>query len=304
MDAALSGLRGREAVVLQTLLPTGGGQTPQRQAALTMLAATIVRSADEAAIQQLFAMAADGSRETWPRSALLRGAEVALLGATMPGTPARGRAAGPLANAPCPTCPGGRAGPGGSYAFAQVPAAGRGTANANARRVRLNREPVTLTAVATSSGDLAPRVSAVIARVEWPGKPGMAAPIAPLSPEEEQRFNAGAEVYKNICITCHQPDGRGQEKTAASLVGSTLALASPDVPARIVLNGKEGPIGLMPPVGSVLSDDQIAAVLTYIRREWGQAGNAVDPAIVRDTRALVAGRAKPWTNEELLALIK
>ena len=122
--------------------------------------------------------------------------------------------------------------------------------------------------------------------------------------EEEQRFNAGAEVYKNICITCHQPDGRGQEKTAASLVGSTLALASPDVPARIVLDGKEGPIGLMPPVGSVLSDDQIAAVLTYIRREWGQAGNAVDPAIVRDTRALVAGRAKPWTNEELLALIK
>ena len=38
------------------------------------------------------------------------------------------------------------------------------------------------------------------------------------------------------------------------------------------LNGKEGPIGLMPPIGVVLSDEQIAAVLTYIRREWGQRG--------------------------------
>ena len=170
--------------------------------------------------------------------------------------------------------------------------------------MRLNREPVALTALAASRGDLATRAAAVVARVEWPGKPGMAAPIAPLTPDEEVRFNAGAEVYKNICIACHQPDGRGQEKLAASLVDSTLALASPDVPARILLNGKEGPIGLMPPVGSVLNDDQIAAVLTYIRREWGQAGTPVNPVVVKDTRALVAGRTKPWTNAELLAIIK
>ena len=60
----------------------------------------------------------------------------------------------------------------------------------------------------------------------------------------------------------------------------------------------------MPPVGSVFTDDQIAAVLTYIRREWGQAGAPVDPAVVKDTRALMAGRTRPWTNDELLALIK
>jgi mono/diheme cytochrome c family protein len=60
----------------------------------------------------------------------------------------------------------------------------------------------------------------------------------------------------------------------------------------------------MPPVGSVLSDDQIAAVLTYIRREWGQDGTPVEPGVVKDTRALVTGRARPWTNEELISLIK
>jgi mono/diheme cytochrome c family protein len=144
----------------------------------------------------------------------------------------------------------------------------------------------------------------VLARIEWPGKPGAAAPIAPLSADEQRRFDAGAEVYKNICVSCHQPDGRGQDKIAANLIGSTLALAPPDIPARILLNGKEGPVGLMPPVGSVLSDDQIAAVLTYIRREWGQDGTPVEPGVVKDTRALVTGRARPWTNEELISLIK
>ena len=90
----------------------------------------------------------------------------------------------------------------------------------------------------------------------------------------------------------------------------TLAAFRPNNPRFVEFHesflkrGKEGPIGLMPPVGSVLSDDQIAAVLTYIRREWGQAGTAVDAAAVKNTRALVAGRTKPWTDAELLAIIK
>jgi hypothetical protein len=58
----------------------------------------------------------------------------------------------------------------------------------------------------------------------------------------------------------------------------------------------------MPPVGSVLNDDQIAGVLTYIRREWGQAGTPVDAAAVAGVRALTAGRTRPWTNDELMRL--
>jgi mono/diheme cytochrome c family protein len=171
-----------------------------------------------------------------------------------------------------------------------------------ARVVRLNAEPTTLSALAARSDDLAPRAGRVVARLEWPGKPGATAPVAPLTSEEQQRFEAGRDVYKNICQACHQPDGRGQEKIAPSLIGSVLALAAPEIPARILLNGKEGPIGLMPPVGSVLSDEQIAGVLTYVRREWGQTGSAVEPTAVKTIRALTAGRTRPWTNDELLAL--
>ena len=160
-----------------------------------------------------------------------------------------------------------------------------------------------MSALAAKGGDLGPRVANVLARVDWPGKPGAAAPVAPLTADEQRRFDAGAEVYKNICQACHQPDGRGQDKVAANLVGSVLALAAAEIPARILLNGKEGAIGLMPPVGSALNDDQIAAVLTYIRREWGQAGGPVARETIGAVRALTAGRARPWTNEELMALI-
>ena len=303
MDAALSGLRGSEAAVLEALL-VSSTQTPQRDAAITMLVATVVRSGQEAAVQKLFLWIGDESRPGWQRSAVLRGAEVAMLGAAMPGAPT-GRRGGPAsasaAALPCPTCPGGRAGPGGAYAFPRPAVTGGG--RGGARIVRLNAEPTALSALAARSDDLGARAGRVIARLEWPGKPGATAPIPPLTAEEQQRFDAGRDVYKNICQACHQPDGRGQDKIAPSLIGSALALAPPEIPARILLSGKEGPIGLMPPVGSVLSDEQIAGVLTYVRREWGQTGSAVEPAVVTTIRALTTGRTRPWTNDELMALV-
>ena len=301
LDAALSGLRGSEGAILERLMQSAE-QTPQRDVALTMIAATIARGAQDAAVQRLFATLSDESRPGWQRSALLRGAEVALLNVQAPGTPAgrRGRAA--AATLPCPTCPGGRAGPGGAYAFERPAFTARG-GRSGGPRLRLNGVPERLVALAERADDLGTRAAAVLARVEWPGKPGAAAPVLPLTADEQQRFNAGQEVYRNICQTCHQPDGRGQDKVAPTLIGSALALAPPEVTARILLNGKEGPVGLMPPVGGVLTDEQIAGVLTYVRREWGQSGTPVDPATVKTVRALTADRTRPWKHEELMGMI-
>ena len=72
---------------------------------------------------------------------------------------------------------------------------------------------------------------------------------------------------------------------------------------RILLHGKEGPVGLMPPVGQIFTDEQIAAVLTYVRREWGQAGAPVDPAAVTAVRAATKDRTRPWTDAELSAAV-
>ncbi|MGB2717440.1 MAG: hypothetical protein WBC51_24870, partial [Vicinamibacterales bacterium] len=78
VDATLSGLRGSESVVLEKLLQSAG-QTPQRETAITMLAATIVRAGQDAAIHGVLASIADAGKIDWQRSALLRGAEVAVL---------------------------------------------------------------------------------------------------------------------------------------------------------------------------------------------------------------------------------
>ena len=308
MDAALSGIRGSEPAVLEKLIALEGAATRPREVAVGMVAAMIVRSGQDATVQSVFASIADERGPIWQRSAMMSGAEAALLGGPLPGTATARRGGAPTPAPagpapPCPTCPGGRAGPGGAYAFRDTtvaPASGRG---GGSRTLRLNREPSALSGLAAQSGDLGSRAARLLARVEWPGKPGAAAPIPPLTPEEQQRFNAGQEVYKNICQACHQADGRGQDKIAPSLVGSTFALAAAEIPARILLNGKEGSIGLMPPLGATLGDDQIAAVLTYIRREWGQDGTAVNPGTIKTVRTEVAGRTRAWTTEELMKLM-
>ena len=317
IDAALSGLRGSEPAVLTTLLQSTA-QSPAREAAITMVAATIARSAQDADVQSLFQRCADEGLVEWQRSALLRGAEVALLGAAPPGTAGRGRAGGgAAAGIQASNGRGQRGGPGGAPAFPREGAGGRGDAAADgvppaggARGgrgggggvLRLHREPA-LAAVAARGGETGQRATALLARMEWPGKPGASTPVAPLSPTEQARFAAGQDVYKSVCEACHQPDGRGQDRVAPALVGSALALAASDIPARILFNGKEGKVGLMPPLGTVLTDDQIAAVLTYVRREWGQTGAPVDAASIKEARAAAAGRQKPWTDAELQALI-
>jgi mono/diheme cytochrome c family protein len=335
LDAALSGVRGSEGALLDRLLESPAESAP-RAVAITTLSAAIVRGAQDASVQKLFARIADEHLPTWQRSALVRGGEVVLLGLPVSGAATGRRGAGNgganAAAVPCPTCPGGRAGPGGAYFFPQVPnrggrgagpgggagmtaaeydafelngvtgGGGRGRGRGGAV-LRLNSEPVAFSRLASAPDELGTRVSKLLDRIEWPGKAGAGSAAPALTAVEQRRFDAGRDVYENICQTCHQPDGRGQDKLAANLIGSLLALAPAEIPVRIVLGGKDGPIGLMPPVGQTLSDEQIADVLTYVRREWGQTGTPVDPSTVAAVRASTTGRTRPWTNAELLPLL-
>jgi putative membrane-bound dehydrogenase-like protein len=306
-DAALSGLAGVETAVLERLLARSGSRaTPALEGAFTMLAATIVRSAQDAPVQRLFAWTAD-ARAPWPRAALLRGAEIALLGAEVPGTAAEERRAAQAPGVPCPTCPGGRGGPGGAYAFPKAQAAAAaaqrtGGGRAGAAAMALEREPAALSRLAAQGGDAGQRAAKLLARLTWPGKAGAGPGAAPLTAADQQRFEAGRDVYRNICQGCHGPDGRGMDRIGPPLVGSALASAPAGLAARVILNGKEGEVGLMPPLGGTLSDEQIAGVLTYVRREWGGTGTPVDAATVARVRKATAGRARPWTRDELLAL--
>ena len=171
------------------------------------------------------------------------------------------------------------------------------------RGVSLPAEPAALTKLASGTDAIALLAKNVSAKLDWPGRPAPVITAAPLTAEQQKRFDAGAEIYKNICAGCHQEDGRGKEKLGANLVDSPYVDRARTRSAiiRILVGGKEGPIGLMPPLGPALTDEQIAAALTYIRRAWGHTGAAVDPLNVMEVRGLSKGRTKPWSDEELQA---
>ena len=56
----------------------------------------------------------------------------------------------------------------------------------------------------------------------------------------------------------------------------------------------------MPGLGSTLSDEEIAATLTYVRRSWGNNADPVAPAQVAEARGEAGSRRQAWTEEELL----
>lgn len=228
----------------------------------------------------------------------MHGAEIGILGAPVPG---QQPPLPPPAGVTCPTCPGGRQSAEGAYAFDWPAAANSYTRpGSSAPPLRLLRSPDAFVALAATDTPIGKQAAAVLTRVTWPGKPGDEAAPAPLTAAEQHRFDEGRGIYEAMCQACHQSDGRGQPGRAASLVGSPLALAVPDVPVRILLNGKEGATGLMPSLGAAMTDLQVASVLTYVRREWGHGASPVDPGLVARERASTRGRTRPWTDAELL----
>ena len=125
----------------------------------------------------------------------------------------------------------------------------------------------------------------------------------------------GKRLFNDTCAKCHQPDGQGLPGQYPPLVKSEWVLApGPARMIRIVLDGLQGPIkvkgvefnNVMTPWRDALTDQQIAAVLTFVRgqKEWGHAAPPVTPEEVGVIRAKTKDRALlgPWTAAELLAI--
>jgi mono/diheme cytochrome c family protein/glucose/arabinose dehydrogenase len=279
VDAAISSLSGSEADVLTRILQAKTAPAPTE--AVAMLAAAVAKSGDVAAVQRAIDVIANASEPEWRRTALLQGLDA--------GLPPRGGG-------------GRRGGGGGGAGLPGLSAPGGRVAVTPGRGVALPGEPTGLTALAAGTNPIAVLAKSVSAKLDWPGRPAPVVTAPPLTPVQQTRYDAGAEIYKNLCVGCHQEDGRGKEKLGANLVDSPFVTgADAAASIRILVGGKEGPIGLMPPLGPALTDEQIAAALTYVRRAWGHTAAPVDPLNVMEVRGLSKGRTKPWTDQELQA---
>lgn len=137
------------------------------------------------------------------------------------------------------------------------------------------------------------------------GDPDVVEARSDASPEVD-----GKRVYASICAACHQANGQGVAGAFPPLVQSRWVLEDPRRPIGIVLQGLAGEIevrgqvyqGVMPAFGEQLSDEEVAAVLTYIRSAWGHDAEPVTPQEVAPLRERLKGTGSLQGEEQVKAL--
>ena len=146
-------------------------------------------------------------------------------------------------------------------------------------------------------------------------------PVGPrTSTEEDTSDLAGTEVYQmgkslynedGYCGTCHRPNGKGLPATGIPpLAGSEWVAGDAERLIKITLHGLQGPLTVggttypgqvpMTPFKGLLTDEEIAAVLTYVRNAFGNTASPVTPDAVAAVRAATANQQELYTADDLL----
>jgi mono/diheme cytochrome c family protein len=117
----------------------------------------------------------------------------------------------------------------------------------------------------------------------------------------------GRIQFQSYCAGCHQDDGTGGGETPP-LAASPWVRGPENRLIKIVLHGVHGPMEVdgksydleMPGFGKVLSDSEVASLLSFVRRRFGAPSEPITPAAVSRVRAENQGRTGYWSAEELL----
>lgn len=127
-----------------------------------------------------------------------------------------------------------------------------------------------------------------------------------LTPEQLERFELGRSLYAT-CATCHGANGEGVGENPP-LRGAPIAIGPVGRFARVLIDGMTGPVvvngklynGVMP-ASQANDDEDLAAVMTFVRRSFGNKADPVTPEQVAKVKAETedhAGRAWTWIELE------
>ncbi len=114
-----------------------------------------------------------------------------------------------------------------------------------------------------------------------------------------QNIENGKTIYNQYCLVCHQTDGNGVTGAFPTLHQTEWVQGDKTKLITVIINGLQGPIevkgeqynGLMPPHGH-LTDQQIADVLTFVRKSFGNDASEITPEEVKEVR----GQASSGSN--------
>ncbi|MCR9016816.1 DUF7133 domain-containing protein [Aquiflexum gelatinilyticum] len=266
-DAVMSSLGNREFDFLQKLWASENWKTsdPAKEIFLEMLTVAIVRKRDPKELERLLAILDDSSKDSdWKHQVVLTG--MAIQAANI-------RTKGPLALKKEPSI---------------------------FHRTDLKIEPA--------------RLEMLKSMFSWPGFTPKLLAISANSLDEKgmQQFAIGRQKYLVTCAGCHGSDGAGVNRMGPPLAASEWVIGDEIRLSLILLHGMEGPLEvsgkkydapeILPvmPAHSTMEDASIAAILTYIRNEWGNQAPAISGRTVSSTRHTSQGRVYPWTAPELI----
>jgi len=121
----------------------------------------------------------------------------------------------------------------------------------------------------------------------------------------------GKKLFSANCVTCHQANGQGQPGQFPPLAGSEFVVG--DASNRliaIVLKGLQGPLQVkgqvfnnaMQPWEGQYTDQQLAAILSYVRSDFGNNAPEIPPEAVKAMRDELKNRKDQWTFAELMQI--
>jgi mono/diheme cytochrome c family protein len=103
------------------------------------------------------------------------------------------------------------------------------------------------------------------------GAQNVAPPASPVAADADAAATvmsgpSGEQLYMRICAACHMPDGKGAQGAGfyPALAGNRR-LGSGTYPTYVIMNGLNG----MPPLGELMTDEQVAEVVNYVRTHFG-----------------------------------
>lgn len=137
--------------------------------------------------------------------------------------------------------------------------------------------------------------------------------VSSLKGDDLAMYKKGKEIFAmdGYCSTCHQPDGKGLPASGfPPLAGTKWVTGNEERLIKVVLKGLLGPIDIngrkypgqvpMTPFEGLLNDEEVAAVLTYVRNSFGNAASVIQPATVKKVRASVQSKKDFYSPDKLL----
>ena len=117
----------------------------------------------------------------------------------------------------------------------------------------------------------------------------------------------GKQIYAAKCVACHQANGNGVAGVFPPLAASEWVTGDEKILTHILLHGVNGELevkgvtykGAMP-AWKTLSDDELAAVMTYIRSDFGNAEPAIKAVTVKERREATKDQAGPYEGGKAL----